>query len=141
MESAEHRCHPDRFGRVDLESAVGGHHLFDSLMWPRIVEVDHVLSSQRVEVPIIEQQNVIEHLASDAADEALSRGVHVGCPDGNLDDPDSGSLGDAVEGGSELVVAISHKHLRGCAVHSCVGFLVTATWTTRLDARWTMKKA
>jgi hypothetical protein len=31
-------------------------------MGPRIVEVDHVLSSQRVEVPIIEQQNVIEHL-------------------------------------------------------------------------------
>src|SRR5713101_4429473 len=118
-------------------------------MGPRIVKVGQVLSSQRVEVPIIEQQNVIEHLASDAADEALRRGVHVGCPDRNLDDPDSGSLGDAVEGGSELVVAISHKHLRACPVHSGVpkllcrqllrGFLVTATWTTRLDARWTMK--
>jgi hypothetical protein len=28
-----------------------------------------------------------------------------------------------------------------CAVHSCVGFRVAATWTTRLDARWTMKNA
>ena len=28
-----------------------------------------------------------------------------------------------------------------CAVHSCVGFRLAATWTTRLDARWTMKNA
>jgi putative chromate ion transporter len=88
---------------------------------------------------------VIEHLASDAADEALGRGVHFGCPDRDLDEPDSGSLRDAVEGGSELAFASRRSTLGAspsmvtfgscCTVHSWVGFLLTATWTIRLDAR------
>src|SRR5260370_15218006 len=85
-----------------------------------MVGVGEVAYSESVEVPVIEQQNVIEHLASEAADEALSRGVHVGCPCRNIDDPDSGSLGDGVEDGYELVVAISYNHLRGGPVHGGV---------------------
>jgi hypothetical protein len=56
-------------------------------------------------VPIAEQQDVIEDLASDAADEALGHGVRVGGPDGDLDDPDSGSLRDAVEGCQRRIVS------------------------------------
>ncbi len=117
MESAEHRCHHDRFRCVDPKNAVGGHPLSDSLMRPRLVEVDLVPSGQGVEVLIAEQQDVIEDLASDAADEALGHGVHVGGPDGDLDDPDSGSLRDVVEGRSELVVAVAQEHLRRFPIH------------------------
>jgi hypothetical protein len=67
-------------------------------------------------VPIVEKQDVVEHLAPGATDEALCHRVHVRRPDRGLDDPCASAFRHVVEGRPELVVAIAQQDCRTFAV-------------------------
>jgi hypothetical protein len=112
MESGKHLSHHDRLGLVVIECAVGGHPLSYSLMRSRLVEIGHVLAGQNIEVPIIEQQDVIKHLASEAPYKSLGYSVHVGSSNRDLDNLCPDPFGNAIEDRSKFVIAVSQKHLR-----------------------------
>jgi hypothetical protein len=58
----------------------------DELMGSSLIEVDLVFPSQRIEVSVAKQENVVEHLAPRAADKTLRHRIHVGRSHCDLDD-------------------------------------------------------
>jgi hypothetical protein len=59
-----------------------------------------------LEVAAAEDQQPVEALTADAADEALSVGVCLGCTDRRVDHLEPFAAEDLVEGGAELAVAV-----------------------------------
>ena len=67
-------------------------------MRTRVVEIlERVLLEHGFEMPFIQNQDVIETLPTNAAQESLHHCVHIRGPRWGLHDPDVGSLGDSVE--------------------------------------------
>jgi hypothetical protein len=71
--------------------------------------VADVLGDDAVEVPAVEQENVVEALATQRAQKALADGVHVRRAHRGADYPDPGGARERVEGGPELVVAVPNQ--------------------------------
>jgi len=100
---------------------------------------------------LFEDDDVIEALAADAAEEAFTGGVHKRRAFGGLQNVNARAFGDAVKLAAELGVAITDDELgpspngvscRNCwAVQASQGSRGTATWTTSLVFTSTTKKA
>jgi hypothetical protein len=76
---------------------------------PLVVVVLEVLAEDAVEVALVADQEPVEALCADGADEALGIGVRDGCADRRLDDPGPFAREHGVERGSELAVAITDQ--------------------------------
>ena len=85
-----------RFGRKERESAVGA-----LAVVMRYVEAKHSF-----EVAAAEDQQPVETLGADGADEALGIGIRLRCADRRVDHLDRFVAEDVVEGGAELAVAV-----------------------------------
>jgi len=96
-------------------------------------------------VLLVDDEDAVEELAADGADEALGDGIRSGCPRRRSDDLYVDGGEDGVEGGGELGVAVPdenpelaagvvevHGQLRAsCVSHAAVGCAVTprkCTW-------------
>ena len=78
-------------------------------MWPVAVVVLGVLGQHGCGMPLVDDQDAVEELAPDAADEAFGDPVGPRCPDRRLDDPDVDGGEHRVERGGELGVAIADQ--------------------------------
>ena len=78
-------------------------------MWPVAVVVLLVLVKYGGGVPLIDDQDAVEKLAPDAADETFSDCVGPWCPHRRLDDADVDGGEHRVERGGELGVAIANQ--------------------------------
>jgi hypothetical protein len=84
--------------------------LVDALMRSAFIEVVHVLSENAPQVSFTENQNVIEALSSEAAEEPFYARVHVRVQ--TEDDLDVGAFRDVVEPRAELAVVIPNDESR-----------------------------
>ena len=73
---------------------------------PVIVVMVLVLAKHGCGMPLVGDEDAVEELASDAADEAFGDGVGPRCPHWCLDDADVDGGDHGVEGGGELGVAV-----------------------------------
>src|SRR5665811_136441 len=71
-----------------------------------------------------EQEQMVEGLAPQAADKSFTDGIHVRGPHRRLDDPGTHALGNAIEYGSEFLVAVSNQKPRRQAVYGRVAQLL-----------------
>lgn len=85
--------------------------LADPLVWPRGVEIASVLVEKALEMAIAQDDDVIEALVTQRADEAFDESVRLGREDGGTDHADPCGLGGRVEGGRELPVVVAEKEL------------------------------
>src|SRR6478672_7617705 len=113
MEAAEQRTREDRAGRLGGRWAVKDA-LAEALVRSRGVEVGCVFVRDAIEVSLVEQQDVIEKLPAEAADEPLGDRVHVGCSHRGLNDPNARPSGGAIEGSAVLVVAVTNQEFGNC---------------------------
>ena len=67
-----------------------------------MIEIADVLGDHFEQMALAQDDDVIETLTTHAAEEALTRGIHVWRAHGGLDDPRAEGLGSAVEVRSEL---------------------------------------
>jgi hypothetical protein len=112
MEATEHGEGND----VALGRAVrrDGGQLVDPLVRARGVVVADVFGDDAVEVSAVEDENMVEAVATQGAQKALADGVHVGRAHGRADYPDPGGSRERVEGGPELVVAVANQESWRC---------------------------
>ena len=80
-----------------------------SAVGPLVVVVLEVLAQDALEVALVADQEPVEALGADGADEALGVGVRDGRADRRLDDADPFAREHGVEGGGELAVAVSDQ--------------------------------
>src|SRR6266496_4619056 len=73
---------------------------------------------------VVEDEDMVEHLAPEGAGESLRDCVHIGRPDGRLDDANGGPFRCTVEGPTELVIAIPDQELRRAAIQGGVADLL-----------------
>ena len=99
--------------------------LGDRLMWPGLVVEDDELGEKAAEVLHVEEEDVVEQLAAERANESLGEGVHVRRAHGGADDTGAGALESGRESGAELRVAVGDQHL-GLLVHRGVAGLLGA---------------
>jgi hypothetical protein len=124
-----------------------GSGLAEGAVRPVIVVVELVLAKGGRGVALVDDQDAVEELAADGADEAFGNGVGPRCPHRRLDDGDVDGCEDGVEGRGELAVAIADEEpespagvvesmvrLRASWVsHAPVGCAVTPRmWTRRV---------
>jgi hypothetical protein len=76
------------------------------------VVMDHVGAEDAFEVTAAEDQQPVETLAADGADEALRVGVAFWRADRSVDDSDAFAAEDVVEGSGELAVAVVDQEPR-----------------------------
>ena len=100
-------------GRLEFEAAV----------WPVGVVVVDVDAEDVLEVSAAADQDPVEALTSDGPDAALGVSVGPRCPDGRaVDDADSLTVEDLVEGACELAVAVTDQKPDGCgSLAQCPG--------------------
>ena len=153
VKASKHRYadYDRRIGRRG-ERWLSGQALSDPLMRPSDVEiVEAVLLQHVLEVPLAEDDDVIEALAPDAAEKSLANGIHERSMNGRPKNADAGALCGMVEVGAELAVVVANDELRPgakgvasrscCAVHCAVGCRVTSRCTTRLVLMSMIKNA
>jgi hypothetical protein len=100
-----------RIGRRG-ERWLGGQALSDPLVRPCDVEiVEAVLLQHVLDVPLAEDDDVIETVAPDAAEKPLANGIHERSLNGRPKNADAGALRGAVEVGTELTVVVSDDEL------------------------------
>src|SRR5512132_2310452 len=75
-------------------------------MWTLSVVVRGVHAQHRLEVAVAEDQQPVETLGTDAADETLGVGVRLWCADRGLDHGKSFAAENLVEGAAEFTVAV-----------------------------------
>jgi hypothetical protein len=76
-------------------------------MRPGVIEMANVVGEHGERMALAQDDDVIETLASHAAEDAFTSRVHVGRTHGGLDDPRSEGLGSEIEFGAELAVPIA----------------------------------
>jgi hypothetical protein len=74
-----------------------------------VVVMDRVATEYVLEVAATDDQQPVETLGADRADEALGVGVGLWRADGRLDDVDSFAAEDLIEGDAELAVSFSNS--------------------------------
>ena len=102
-----------------------GQLLGDALMWPSVVVEDDEVGEEPLHVLRVEQEEVVEQLAAQRADEALGEGVHVRSTDGAAGEAGAGPFEGGGEAGAELRVAVGDEHL-GMLVHGRIASLLCA---------------
>src|SRR6266851_2457784 len=111
MQAAEHWDRGDVASTRPRNATCGDRDpLTDPLMRPGDVEVaESVLLQHAQQVALAQDDHVVEALAPDAPKESLAGRVHQGRLHGGLEQANSGALGDPVEDGGVLVVAIPNQ--------------------------------
>src|SRR5450631_2781297 len=84
-----------------------------------MIEIADVLCEHFEQMALAQDDDVIETLTTHAAEEALTRGIHVWRAHSGLDDPRAEGLGSAVEFGSELAVPVADDETRSLAERRC----------------------
>jgi hypothetical protein len=107
VKAAENRARDDRAGRRRHQTVRDL--LAEALVRSRGVEVGCVVVGDPIEMALVDEEDVVEELAAEAAHEALGHRVHVRCADSGLDDANTGSACGTIEGSAVLVVAIPDK--------------------------------
>src|SRR5664279_4448379 len=123
MEAAEHRNDDDLAVVVVVRRGVRDP-LLNTLMRPGLVEVEHVMPSDVFQLLLAEEEHMVEGLAPQATDKSFADGIHIRGTHGRLDYSRAHALGNAVEDGAELLVAISNQKPWGQAVHGGVAQLL-----------------
>jgi hypothetical protein len=110
MQAAEHWERDD----VPLGKELRGHRglLAAPLVRACAVVVADVLGDDALEVPVIEDQDVVEALSTQRTEKAFANGVHVRRAHCRAEHPDAGGAGERIEGGPEPVVAIANQEPR-----------------------------
>jgi len=99
--------------------------LGDALMWSRLVVEDDELGEEASQVLDIEQQEMVEQLAAECADEALGEGVHIRRAHSAADDAGADPFEGGGEATAELRVTVGDENL-GQLVHRGVTRLLGA---------------
>ncbi len=86
-----------------------GDSLPDPLVRPRGVAVRHVLPQHTPQLPLTQDEDVIQALAPHTAEEPLAGGVRPWCPDGGAQDRDPATRRDAVERRPVLAVVVADE--------------------------------
>ena len=81
-------------------------------MWPNIVDVRTVLSENPATLTVVEDEEVIQALSPDTAQEALAHGSGPWGTDGSPEDPDPARCCDASELGSIRAVVVTDQGAR-----------------------------
>jgi hypothetical protein len=84
----------------------------EALMWSGRVEVGQVLVEHGAKMPLTEDDDVVETLATDTAKEAFAGRVHEGRARGCLEDTNARAVGDAIEVRARLGVALRRTDRR-----------------------------
>src|SRR5205823_13599041 len=123
--------------RDHLWGGVGRAQLERSVRTLAVVMVD-VLAQDAIELTTAADEQPVEALLTQGANEALGMGVGVGRPDRRVNDPDSLGPEDLVERGAELRVAVvdqeAHRPLPTAAVDHEVARLLGDPRPTRVPA-------
>jgi hypothetical protein len=115
MQASEHRYGNDNRCRLvrRLHSFVGRDTLSQALVRPRLVEVlMGVLLEHPTKVRLVQDDDVVQALAPDAAQIPLADGVHIRTPGWDADDFDAGSLSHRSEVPAELAVVVADQEPR-----------------------------
>ena len=89
-------------------------------MRPSAVEVlEAILAQHALQVTRAEHDDVVEALATNAAQETFALGVHAGSPHGGAEDSDARSLRGSVEVHAELVVVVTDEEPGSLAERLC----------------------
>src|SRR5450432_1093570 len=123
MEAAEYGK-GDHLTSQRCSMSPAGRTLVQALVGPGMIEVANVFGEHREQIALAQDDDVIETLASHAAEEALTRGIHVWRAHGGLDDPRSEGLGSAVEFGAELAVSVADDETRSLAERRSIAELL-----------------
>src|SRR5258708_2966376 len=83
--------------------------LVDPLVRSRCVVVADVFGDDALEVPAVEHENVVQALATQRTEKALTDGVHVWRAHRRADHPDAGAVRERIKGSPELVVAVASQ--------------------------------
>ncbi len=104
MKAAEHGDGLDRASKLGSGAFRADRSLLaDALVRPSRVEVAQgILGEEIPQVPLRQDDHVVEALAADATQEAFAHRIHQGRPDRGVQDARPDARGDAVEDGSEL---------------------------------------
>ena len=104
MEAPEHGQRDD----LALDAPLRWHRglLADPLVGACGVVVANVLHDDSLKVPVVEDKDMVEALATQRPEKTLADGVHVRRADRGVEDPDARGAGKRIEGGPELVVAM-----------------------------------
>src|SRR4051812_1649972 len=81
----------------------------DALVWPRGVEVRGVLPQHASQLPLAQDQDMIEALAPDAPEEALAGGICPRGPDGRAQDGDPAARRHAGEPRPVLAIVVADQ--------------------------------
>ena len=98
--------------------------LLDALMRPGSVEVVHICIEHAVELPLMQDQQVIEALTPDTAQEALTDGIGTRGIIRSLEKLDATGLGNPREGHSKLAIIITNEVPRSRAISGSLAQLL-----------------
>lgn len=93
------------------------------LMRPRLVVEADNLRDETAGVVVAEDEDVIEQLTTERADEPFRERIHVGSARRRPDDPDADAVEGACERAAELSVAIADEDLRSMIHRRVAGLL------------------
>jgi hypothetical protein len=109
----------------------------------RVVVLD-VGAEDSLEMAAVEDQEPVEALGTDGADEALGDGIRFGRSDWRAEDPDSLAAEDLVEGAGVLAVTVAIRKRIRCSAKKRPR--LRACWVTQLPSglavqppRWTRR--
>ncbi len=92
--------------------------LSDSLMWSGLIEVLDIGTQETMQLLLLQDEQVIETLATHAAQKAFTDGIGPWCVVGRFQYLDAAGCGYARETGSKLVITITDEILRPLSI-SC----------------------
>ena len=92
--------------------------LSDSLMWSGLIEVLDIGTQETMQLLLLQDEQVIQTLATHAAKEAFTDGIGPWCVVGRFQYLDAAGCGYARETGSKLVITITDEILRPLSI-SC----------------------
>ena len=89
-----------------------GNALITSLVWTGKIEVVHLLAEHPAKLTFVEDEEVIQALPADTAEEALAARIGSGGTDRSLENCDASRCGNASQLGTVRAVVIAHAGAR-----------------------------
>ncbi len=112
MQATEHREGDDSPFAIGCRLLLGWDPLLNALMWSSLVEVDHVLLERVAQVPLPEDQHVIQAFAAHAANQAFAHRVRSGSLDRRSEHLDPAAHGDGGEVRPVLGIVVANEIFR-----------------------------
>jgi len=86
--------------------------LLERLMGSRAMVIDHVFLEHPLEMPLVQDQHVVQTFLTHGPDPPLRKGVGLWCVIGRLDDCDTLGSKDGIEGHCEFAITIMNEEVR-----------------------------